>query len=59
MHLHDLFSDTATGKLAGPFKVPDHVDHVIITLKVGLYYKVPLIITHGHCTVKMKTLQLK
>ena len=59
LHLHDLLSDTAAGRLAGPFKVPDHVDHVIIAPKIGLYYKVPLIITPRHCTVKMKTQQLK
>jgi len=59
LHMHDLLSDTASGKVAGPFKISENVDHVITCPRAGIYYKVPLIITPRFCTIKTKRLQLK
>ena len=54
LHIHDLLSDTAAGKVAGPFKIKRNTTHVIVCPKPGIYFKVPFVISLRFCTLKMK-----
>ena len=59
LHLHDLLSDTAKGRVAGPFKREKGVRYVAVFTPTGNVYKVPLFFAMRRCTHKGKRLQKK
>ena len=59
LHLSDLLNDVALARVAGPFKINDNVDHVIISPHPGKYFKVPLFYHSRFCTHKQKRRQSK